>query len=308
MSEATTFMGVPAGDLNDFNADVVIMGIPCATPYMNTPGYGVANLAGPTAIRRAASRWAQAHQKVDWDVGSPALAGRVDRVVDVGDLPVRFNTPEKNREVIKAATEAVIARRAVPFGLGGEDSIPLPMVQGLSGLGEVTILQIDGHMDWLDNAAGERWGLSSGMRRASELPFVKNIVQVGMRGPSSAGPTEIADAKAWGAKIFTGEHVADHGVADVIAAIPEGANVHINFDLDSLDPSIMPAVWVPTPGGLSYWDVSKLFRGVARRAKIASFAMVEYVEERDPTGNAAALATRLAVTAMGEVIRSRYSR
>lgn len=145
------------------------------------------------------------------------------------------------------------------------------------------------------------------MRRASEMGHVKNIIQVGMRGPSSAGPVEIADAYKWGAKIFTGEHVHDHGVQAIIDAVPEGANVHINFDLDSLDPSIMPAVWVPTPGGLSYWDVSKIFRGVAKKARLSSFAMIEYVEQRDPTGNAAAMAARLFVTAIGEVIRTRHA-
>jgi agmatinase len=108
-----------------------------------------------------------------------------------------------------------------------------------------------------------------------------------------------------GVRFFTGENVFDDGIDPIIAAIPEGAHVHINLDLDSLDPSIIPAVWVPTPGGLSYWHVSKLIRGVAKKAKIASFAMVEFVEERDITGTAAPMAVRLAATAIGEVLRSR---
>jgi agmatinase len=61
---------------------------------------------------------------------------------------------------------------------------------------------------------------------------------------------------------------------------------------------------VPTPGGLSYWDVSKIFRGVAGRANIVSFAMIEYVEARDPAG-IAGLAARLCATAIGEIVRSR---
>lgn len=305
--EFRTFMGVPAcTDLASVDADVIIMGVPCATPYLHTPDYGRANLPGPSAIRRATAKWANAHDKVDWDVGSPVFSGRRDRVVDIGDLAVKFETAEANRKLIKSTTEAIVARGAVPVVLGGEDSIPLPVVQGLSGLGEVTVLQLDGHMDWRDEVEGERWGLSSGMRRASELPFVKNIIQVGMRGPSSAGPQEIADAKSWGVRFFTGEDVFDNGIGPIIDAIPEGANVHINFDLDSLDPSIMPAVWVPTPGGLLYWHVSKILRGVAHKARIASFAMVEYVEHRDITGTAAPLAARLAATAIGEVLRSRH--
>jgi len=301
-------MGVPyCDDLGTISADAVVMGVPCATPYQHDAPYGKANLAGPSAIRRATVKWANAHDRVDWDVGVSVFNGRPDRVVDIGNLDVRFETAEANRRLIRSTTEAIVARGAVPIVLGGEDSIPIPVVQGLGGLGKITVLQLDGHIDWREEVRGERWGLSSGMRRCSELPFVENIIQVGMRGPSSAGSKDIADAKAWGVRFFTGEQVFDDGVDPIIASIPEGAHVHINFDLDSLDPSIMPAVWVPTPGGLLYWHVSKILRGVAHRAKIASFAMVEYVEERDPTGYHARLASRLASTAIGEIIRARLS-
>lgn len=301
-----TFLGVRGGaDVSNLDADVVIMGVPCATPYLHTPEYGRANLSGPSAIRRAAAMFAQSHDRIDWDVSDSMFSGLSDRVVDIGDLDVSFEKASDNRALIKATTEAIIRQGAVPVVLGGEDSIPIPVVQGLASFENVTILQVDGHMDWRDDVNGERYGLSSGMRRASELPFVKNIIQVGMRGPSSGGPKEVADAKAWGVKFFTGEEVHDDGIDPVIKSIPEGANVHINFDLDCLDPSIMPAVWVPTPGGLSYWQASKLIRGVARKAKIVSFAMVEFVEERDVTGTAAITASRLATTAIGEILRSR---
>jgi len=305
-SEFFTFMGVPyCKDVKSVNADVVVMGVPCATPYLHDPAYGKANLAGPTAIRRATTKWVNAHDRIDWDVDSSVFSGHLDRIADIGDLDVHLDTAPANRELIRRTTETIVERGAVPVVLGGEDSIPIPVVQGLEALGDVTILQLDGHIDWKDDVHGERWGLSSGMRRASELPFVKNIIQVGIRGPSSAGPQEIADAKAWGVRFFTGEDIFDNGIDPVIQSIPEGSNVHINFDLDSLDPSIMPAVWVPTPGGMLYWHVSKIIRAVSRRAKIASFAMVEYVEERDSNGIAARHAARLAATAIGEVVRNR---
>lgn len=304
--ERLTFLDVRhVSDISNLDADVVVMGIPCATPYLHIPEYGRANLSGPRAIRRATSMFAQSHDRIDWDVADSMFSGSRDRVVDIGDLDVSFEKAAENRALIKSTTEAIVRQGAVPVVLGGEDSIPIPVVQGLAGLEDVTILQVDGHMDWRDEVNGERFGLSSGMRRASELPFVKSIVQVGMRGPSSGGPQEVADARAWGVKFFTGEEIHDHGVDPVIDSIREGANVHINFDLDSLDPSIMPAVWVPTPGGLSYWQASKLIRGVARKAKIVSFAMVELVEDRDITGTAAITASRLATTAIGEILRSR---
>lgn len=301
-----TFLGVKAvSDLDAIDADVVVMGIPCATPYLFVEQYGLSNLAGPLALRRATAQWAKMHDRIDWDVGTPMLDNQQDRVIDIGDLPVSFYEAEKNREVIKTTVEKVIAQGAVAIGLGGEDSVPTAMLMGLSQLEEVTVLQIDAHMDWREENGGERWGLSSGMRRASEFPYVKNIVQVGTRGPSSAGPQEIEDARKWGAKIFTGEMVHDDGIQPILDAIPEGANVHVNFDLDGLDPSVMPSVWVPTPGGLTYWQAMKLFRGVAEKANIVSFAVVEYVEERDPSGIAANTAARLTATVIGDILRNK---
>ena len=83
----------------------------------------------------------------------------------------------------------------------------------------------DAHPDWRDEVDGERCRLSSGMRRASELPFVRRIVQVGMRGLSSAGHSEIRDAETWGARFFPAFEVHEKGIAPVIDAIEPGADV-----------------------------------------------------------------------------------
>jgi len=301
-----TFMGLPrCDDLDALDADIAVMGVPCATPYLQVDAYGLANLAGPTALRRASTVLGKMHDRHDWDLDLPLLAGPAGRVVDIGDLPLDFYQAETNRATIRRTVERLAARRTTVIALGGEDSVPTPMLQGLAAYADVTVLQIDAHMDWRDSNLGERWGLSSGMRRASEMPFVKDIVQVGTRGPSSAGDVEVRDALAWGAKLFTGEAVFDHGVQPIIDAIRPGTNVHVNFDLDGLDPSIMPAVWVPAPGGLSFWHAMKLIRGVAAKANIVSVAMVEYVEARDPSGMAANVAVRLTTAFISEILRRR---
>jgi agmatinase len=300
-----TFLGVPrCHDIERVDADIAVMGVPCATPYLEQEAYGLANLLGAAALRRASVKLSKMHDRHNWDHNAPVLEGK--RVVDIGDLPVQFYAAESNRALIKRTVERLAEQNVAIIALGGEDSVPTPMLHGLSAYKEVTVLQIDAHMDWREsNYGGERWGLSSGMRRASELDFVKNIIQVGTRGPSSGGATEVREAKAWGAKFFTGEDLYDRGVQPVIDAIPEGANVHVNFDLDGLDPSIMPAVWVPAPGGLGFWPAMKLIRGVAQKANIVSVAMVEYVMERDPSGIAAATAVRLTSAFITEILRRR---
>ena len=86
---------------------------------------------------------------------------------------------------------------AKPLVIGGDDSIPTPVFSAFEGHGSFTILQIDAHIDWRDELLGERYGLSSTMRRGSEMAHIERIVQVGMGSSGSARTTEVLDALAW---------------------------------------------------------------------------------------------------------------
>jgi len=187
----------------------------------------------------------------------------------------------------------------VPVLLGGDDSLPIPMLQALEGQGPLTILQIDAHIDWRDEVGGERWGLSSTMRRVSEMAHVERIIQVGSRGIGSARPGDYVDACDWGVQFVHARKVAALGVAPALALIPEGARVVICLDVDALDPAVMPAVIGRTAGGLSYWQVFELIAGVAAKARIAAFDMVEFMPERDIDGQGALVAAQLLAGVIG---------
>lgn len=303
-SDDKTLMGIPGlSDVAALQGDIAVFGAPCCTPYLSAAEYAHANLDGPKAIRAALATWAWAHDRYDWDQGDYLYEDMKERVVDLGDLPVDVASAERNRQIIQATCDTVIEKGAIPFALGGDDSIPLPMLWAMERLEDITILQLDAHADWRDEVGGERYGLSSGMRRASELPFVKKIVQVGMRGLSSAGREEINDARAWGVNFFPACDVHDHGIEPILEQIDSGSNVFITIDLDGLDPSIMPAVYVPAPGGLLYWQVVQLIKGVVQKAKLRAFALVELVPSRDPEGLGALTAGRIVSNAIGSVLR-----
>ncbi|MFK0166969.1 arginase family protein [Rhizobium sp. NPDC090279] len=307
LTGSDTFMGVRSADRNgNWDSDVAIFGAPCATPYDGATDYAAANLGAPQALRDGIRMWAGTKDRYDWDLGERPFFAKEDRVCDLGDLDTCLKKAAENRSLIRATTDTIIRKGAIPFLLGGDDSVPIPLIEALEPKGKVYILQIDAHIDWRDDIEGERYGLSSVMRRASELPFVKGIVQVGARGLSSAGYSEIRTARRWGAEFFPAQHVFDRGVSAIVKRIPKGANVHINLDLDALDPSIMPAVFVPAPGGLLYWHVAKLLIAVAERANICSFAMVEFAPDRDRDGNAALTAARLASLAIGAILRAKH--
>ena len=134
----------------------------------------------------------------DFDVGGRIFPGEGIGAVDCGDLPFDEADATGNRDRIRGAVSKILDRSAVPILLGGDDSIPIPMFEAFAGRGEFTILQIDAHIDWRDEVQGERFGLSSTMRRASEMAQIVRIVQVGQRGIGSARRADYEDALAWG--------------------------------------------------------------------------------------------------------------
>ncbi len=204
-----------------------------------------------------------------------------------------------NRARIAETTATLLDRGARPLVLGGDDSVQIPLLQEFAARGEITILQIDAHIDWRDEVQGERIGLSSTMRRASEMAGVKAIVQVGARGIGSARALDVADAKAWGAKLIDMRVVRAKGITAAIEAVPPGRPIVVCLDVDGLDPSVMPGVIAPSPGGLTYGDVVELLHGAAARAPIIGFNIVEFVPGNDPTGLGAATASRLAKLGLG---------
>ncbi len=299
-TDVSTFLGVPSCAAPDqVTAKAAILGVPCATPYASVGPYCA---GGPAAIRAAAAPYAANLEHMDFDFAAPLLPGGPQDACDLGDLDYGDDSAG-NRAAIKAAVSAIVDRGAVPIVLGGDDSVPIPMLQAFEGRGKYTIVQIDAHIDWRDEVAGERWGLSSTMRRASEMDHIERIIQVGARNIGSARPDDYADALAWGVKFFTARDIASDGMAQVADAIPNGSNVIICFDCDGLDPAIMPAVIGRAPGGLGYWQTIELLNAISAKARISAFDLVEFMPDCDVDGLGALTAYRMVATTLGLVCR-----
>ena len=239
----------------------------------------------------------------DFDLGGPLLGDSACRVADLGNLPTKSKDGKGNRKLIETQTRKILAAGAVPLMFGGDDSMPIPFIAGFSGSPPLTILQIDAHIDWRDERYGEKFGFSSTMRRASEQPHVWRIVQAGARGLGSAREAEVRDAKQWGAHIFTSRHIHHDGLKAVLETIPPDSDCLITLDCDALDTSEMPAVAHPSPGGLTYMQVVDLIAGVAAKARIAGFTMVEFAPKKDRDGAFAYTAARIAANVIGHIAR-----
>ena len=101
-------------------------------------------------------------------------------------------------EWLKELTETMLSPpelRERPLVVGGDDSIPPMVVGAYRDFKRIHLLHIDAHIDFRDEVRGVRDGYSSPIRRIREMPWIDRIVQVGMRGPGSARPQDVADAR-----------------------------------------------------------------------------------------------------------------
>lgn len=298
-----TFLGLPEISLGTVApGDIVVLGACDATPYETAkPSHSA---RAPAAIRAASARYAAWHQHHDFDTDGLMLEVAGGRAVDAGDVATDPASPADNRRAIAAAVRQVLDARATPVVLGGDDSVPIPVLSAYERHGPIWVVQVDAHIDWRDERDGERMGWSSPMRRASEMPWVAGMIQIGARGVGSARRNELQAARDWGAKIVTARQVHARGMQAALEAIPNGARTFVTLDCDGLDPSVMPGVAAPVPGGLGYWDVVALLEELAARTRIAGFDIVELMPERDAGGLSALMAGRFVTLAIGAINRS----
>jgi agmatinase len=139
------------------------------------------------------------------------------------------------------------------------------------------------------------------------MPWIDRLIQVGMRGVGSARPQEVAAARAYGAEIITAKEIHATGVETVLDSVAKGTACLVTIDCDGLDPAIMPAVHAPVPGGVSYPLVVDLIHGLAQKADVRVFDLVEFYPQRDINGLGALAAARIVFNMIGALIRHQHS-
>ncbi|HEX9738142.1 MAG TPA: arginase family protein, partial [Candidatus Limnocylindria bacterium] len=191
-----TFLGLPAREPAAVEGGLAVLGVPHGVPYPNRgPTAGCAD--APRAIRHRSARLAGFIGHHDFDTGR-AMLSNAGRIVDCGDVPGDPADGPGNAAQAEATIRGLLERGATPIVLGGDDSIPIPVIRAYAGQEPMIVLQVDAHLDYRDEVAGVTEGYSSPMRRASEMKHVTRVVQVGVRGVGSARPADVADARAAG--------------------------------------------------------------------------------------------------------------
>ncbi|TBZ07037.1 agmatinase [Rhizobium leguminosarum] len=301
MTASPSFLGLPnrLADGRLPRAVIFAAGHGSTYPGKDSSGY----LLAADAIRAVSQDDTALVEHWDFDLGGPLFDGKPVCCIDAGDVETSMHDNAGNRARIEMKTREILSVPATPILLGGDCSVTIPFLAGFADHEPVWILQVDAHIDWRDEVHGERFGYSSPMRRASEMPHVAGMVQVGLRSVGSARLADIEAARAYGSRFVTAREIHAEGAEAALRHIPQGARVVVTLDCDSVDPSIMPGVAARTPGGLTYTEVIDLIAGLGRRARIAGFDLVELYPPADIDRLSALTAARLLVNIVGAIAR-----
>lgn len=304
-----TFLDFPfIDDFENFTSDIAILGVPYGMPYSVDSLANDQSLA-PDYIRNwsTLSEVAMTLENYDFDLGGTLLNGKDIKIVDCGNVKPSLSNSYEHYENAESVARKIFAANSVLITLGGDHGVPIPVMKALDVLDtEITLIHIDAHLDWRNEINGEKNGYSSVIRRASELPHINGIHQIGMRGIGSAKNEEVSDAIAHGCAITTAYQLHDIGMEEVLKSIPDGGTYYLTIDADGIDPTIMPAVLAQTPGGLNWIQLHKLIHGLVKKGRVVGMDLVEITPSSD-VGNISMIhAERLLCNFIGATVRAGY--
>lgn len=303
-----TFLNFPFEAEHDkLDADYAILGVPFGLPY------GASTMANdqsnaPDAIRQFTNYLDVSYTRnhYDFDLGGTLLNDQPIKVVDCGNVSADANDHEEHYRRAEQVARKIFQAETTLITLGGDHGIPIPIMRALEVFdSSITLVHIDAHMDWRDEINGVKEGYSSPIRRASEMPWIDTIVQIGIRGIGSARAAEVQDALNYGARIIDAYSMHEIGIAEVLKQIPDAGPYYLSIDADGIDPTIMPAVMAPSPGGLTWVQTRELLHGLVKKGPVLGMDLVEIAPSHD-IGNITMIhAERLICNFIGASVRAR---
>ncbi len=232
-------------------------------PYDSTLSYRAGSRNGPQAILSAS----KALEFYDIELSaSPYKIG----IHTTDELEPVMSSPEEMVFEIEKTSKRYVGDNKFLITLGGEHTISTGIVRNFGKkFRRLSVLQIDAHSDLRDRYEGTKYNHACVMRRIRELC---PAVQVGIR---SMCEEEASFIKKNRIKIFYADYIQENKnyIAEVLEQLTE--DVYITIDLDGLDPSIMPAVGTPEPGGMLWYDTLRLLKEVFSKRNVVGADVVE---------------------------------
>ena len=291
-------------DWDAIDADVAILG----APFDAGTQWRAGARFGPRGVREASTLFSFGHAGAYDHEDDVTYLGPEVTMVDIGDADIIHTDTQQSHANIETGVRAILAAGALPVTIGGDHSINIPCISAFDDQGDIHILQIDAHLDFVDERHGVRHGHGNPMRRAAEQDHVTGLTQLGIRNVSSTAREGYEDARAMGSDILSVRQVRELGVAEAAARIPRGVRVYITIDIDAFCPSIAPGTGTPSHGGFLYYEVLELLQAVARRNEVVGLDLVEVAPDYDPTGSTSILAAQLLLNTLGFIFHERAQR
>lgn len=289
-------------DPSKWHADIALIGIPQSESY---PGDACPNdqATAPDAIRAQSHQISDGSMHWDFDLDGPLTERSPKRCIDAGNIVWDGTAYDNHSANVESVARQFWRDGTLLLALGGDHGVTIPLLRALGVLGRpLHIVHVDAHLDWRDEVRGVRRGYSSPLRRASELPWICGMTQIGLRGTGSARREEVEAARNWGSDLVTASEVHRLGMAAVINRLPRDADFYITIDADGIDPACMPGVLAPVPGGVRTEQVFELLHGVAARGRVVGMDVVEVAPSFDFSNRLSCItAGRLLVNLIGAV-------
>jgi agmatinase len=270
-SGQTPFFRLPCADPHALkDADAALIGVTFDVGTTYQPG---ARLA-PYHLRRVSALVQPVHPTHGVDVFE-----RV-RAVDAGNVAFPPFEPGAMREAVQRDVAAIATAGAVPFVVGGDHSIALPVLRALASQhGPLAVLHVDAH---LDTSGPEAWGTAhhhgTPFRHALAEGLIApgRLVQIGLRATwGKLSDPEVA--RAHDARQVAMDEIEQRGIAAVAREVRErlgGGPVYVSFDVDAIDPAFAPGTGTPVPGGMTSREAFHLLRAL-KGVKLAGMDLVE---------------------------------
>ena len=288
-------------DWDTLDADCAILG----APFDAGTQFRAGARFGPRAIREASTLFSFGHAGAyDHEDDVTYLPGSVN-IVDMGDADIVHTNTEKSHANIEHGVRRILEAGALPVVLGGDHSVNIPCINAFSEQEEFHLVQLDAHLDFVDERHGVRNGHGNPMRRAAEKDYVTGLSQFGIRNVSSTAKEGYVDARKMGSDIRSVRQFRELGAKAMAKRVPEGARVYVTIDIDGFDPSIAPGTGTPSHGGFVYYEVLEFLKELSKRNTIVGIDLVEVAPDYDLTGSTSTLAAQILLNFLGFIFHER---
>ena len=266
--------------------DIALVGV----PFDLGTNYRTGARGGPAALREASRTIRLVHPT------SRIAPFDLCEVADVGDVAINAMDLAASLDAIEAFFQQLHRLGITPITVGGDHTVPLPILRAIARDRPVGMVQFDAHPDTLDTLMGTRINHATTFRRAVEEGLIdpKRMVQVGLRGSQFS-----ADDASWsreaGMRVITMDEFEALGRARVIEEIGQVIGndpTYVSFDIDGLDAANALGTGVPEVGGYSVRDAQVMLQSLRGRYLVGA-DLCEVAPMYDPIGQTALNAANL---------------